>query len=85
MAAWVRLVEELVPAASGATRMLAVQPPALLVSASGSAVAQELRLRQFELLEAFAQSPDGVHLLELRVTVRPAADARPAGDRPVPR
>lgn len=71
MAAWERLVAELVPAAAGTTRMLAVQPPTLLVSAADGTVAQELRLRQHELLAAFARAPDGEHLLELRVTVRP--------------
>ncbi len=78
MAAWERLVAELVPGAAGSTRMLAVQPPALLVSAAGTAVAQELRLRQHELLGAFAASPDGEHLLELRISVRPV---EPAAER----
>ena len=72
MAAWQRLVGELVPAAAGATSVLAVQPPALVVSASSAIVAQELRLRQSQLLAAFAQAPDGARLFELRVVVRPA-------------
>ena len=71
MAAWQRLVEELVPAASGATQLLSIQPPALVVSAASPVVAQELRLRQAQLLAAFAQAPDGVRLLELRVALRP--------------
>jgi hypothetical protein len=71
MAAWQRLVEELVPAASGESLLLAVQPPALVVSASQPIVAQELKLRQAELLAAFARAPDGERLLELRVVVRP--------------
>lgn len=71
IAAWQRLVEELVPAASGESRLLAVQPPALVVTASHPIVAQELRLRQAELLAAFARAPDGERLLELRVVVRP--------------
>lgn len=75
MAAWERLVAELVPAAAGSTRMLGVQAPALLVTAGGTAVAQELRLRQHELLAAFAASPDGEHLLELRISVRPTERA----------
>jgi hypothetical protein len=33
-------------------------------------VAQELRLRQAQLLDAFARIPDGVHLIDLRVVVR---------------
>lgn len=78
--AWQRLVEELVPAASGATQLLAIQPPTLVVSASTPMIAQELRLRQASLLAAFARLPDGVHLLELRVAIRPPkppSDAAP--------
>jgi hypothetical protein len=71
MSGWERLVEEHVPAARGTSKLLAVQPPALVVSASDNVVAQELRLRQMELLTAFERMPDGVHLIELRVVVRP--------------
>lgn len=71
MLAWERLVGERVPAAAGLSQLLSVQPPALVVSASEPRVALELRLRQVELLEAFAQVPEGVHLIELRVVVRP--------------
>jgi hypothetical protein len=74
MAAWQRLVEELVPAASDASRLLSIQPPALVVSASSPIVAQELRLRQADLLAAFGRSRDGVHLLELRIVIRPPTD-----------
>ena len=42
MSAWERLVEELLPAARGASKLLAVQPPALVVSATDGMVAQEL-------------------------------------------
>lgn len=69
--AWKRLVEELLPAASDRSVLLAVQPPALVVSAPDGLVAQELRLRQADLLSAFARLPDGVRLFELRVVVRP--------------
>jgi hypothetical protein len=72
MATWQRIVEERVPRASGATSLLSLQPPALVVSATSPIVAQELRLRQAELLDAFAQAPDGQKLIELRVTIRPA-------------
>jgi hypothetical protein len=75
MSAWERLVEELLPAARGASKLLDVQPPALIVSATDNVVAQELRLRQGELLDAFGRLPDGVHLLELRVVVRPPGRA----------
>jgi hypothetical protein len=72
MAAWQRIVEELVPAASGSSNVLSVQPPTLVVSAASPIVAQELRLRQSQLLAAFAQAPDGARLIELRVVIRPA-------------
>ncbi|HWH23546.1 MAG TPA: DUF721 domain-containing protein [Candidatus Limnocylindria bacterium] len=69
VAAWQRLVGELVPIAAGST-LLAVQPPALVVSAASGSVAQELRLRQAALLATFEQSPEGERLLELRVVIR---------------
>jgi len=78
MSAWERLVEEHLPAAGGASKLLAVQTPALVVSATDNLVAQELRLRQTELLAAFARLPEGDHLLELRVIVRPAGRAFPS-------
>jgi hypothetical protein len=71
MSAWQRIVEERVPPASGASTLLDVQPPVLVVSATSPIVAQELRLRQHDLLAAFAQAPDGARLIELRVVVRP--------------
>ena len=71
MATWTRLVEELVPPAAGATTLLSIDPPALVVSASAPIVAQELRLRSRELLAAFGAAPGGRRLLELRVLVRP--------------
>jgi hypothetical protein len=84
MSAWQRLVEELVPRAAGATNLLSVQPPTLVVSAATPIVAQELRLRQVELLSAFGGSPEGVHLLELRVVLRPpgSVTASSRGDEP---
>jgi hypothetical protein len=72
MQAWERIVQERVPAASGASALLSLQPPTLVVSATSPIVAQELRLRQADLLDAFAQAPDGQRLIELRVVVRPA-------------
>jgi hypothetical protein len=72
MSAWERLVEEHLPAARGASKLIGVEPPALVVSASDGLIAQELRLRQTELLAAFGRMPDGAHLLELRVVVRPS-------------
>ena len=80
MVAWERLVGEHLPAAAGTSKLLSVQPPALVVSAADPRIALELRLRQAELLAAFAQAPEGVHLLELRVVVRP-----PGGPARLPR
>ncbi|MGI8929446.1 MAG: DciA family protein [Candidatus Limnocylindrales bacterium] len=75
MAAWQRIVEERVPAASGASSLLSLQPPTLVVSAASPIVAQELRLRQADLLAAFAQAPDGERMIELRVVVRTTSAA----------
>jgi hypothetical protein len=71
MAAWESLVAELVPAAAAGSRLLSIQPPTLVVSAPSPSVAQELRLRQATLLAAFAGAPGGMHLLELRIVIRP--------------
>ena len=72
VSAWQRIVAERVPAATGASNLLALQPPALVVSATSPIVAQELRLRQMDLLDAFARAPEGQKLIELRVVVRAA-------------
>jgi predicted nucleic acid-binding Zn ribbon protein len=70
LSSWQRIVEEQVPQAAGASRLLEVRPPTLIVSADDAAVAQELRLCSPQLLVAFASAPGGQHLLELRVVVR---------------
>jgi predicted nucleic acid-binding Zn ribbon protein len=73
IASWERLVAEHVPPAAGASRLLEVRAPALIVSADDGFVAQELLLHSDELLTAFAIAPGGSRLLELRpVTQRPA-------------
>jgi hypothetical protein len=81
MAAWERLVSERVPAATGQSRLLSIQPPALVVSAADPRVGLELRLRQAELLAAFGQVPEGIRLLELRVVVRPPRASNPPSGR----
>ncbi|MGD8485156.1 MAG: DciA family protein [Chloroflexota bacterium] len=78
---WRRIVEELVPAAAGATQLLEVRPPILIVSADDAPTGQELRLRSPELLEAFACAPGGQRLRELHVIVRKGR----SGDRAKPR
>ena len=78
MSSWRRIVEELVPAATGASRLLEVRPPVLFVSADDAPTGQELRLHSSELLEAFASAPGGQHLRDLQVVVRrpPSGDSR---------
>ena len=68
---WERLVGELVPPAAGATRLLEIRPPVLLVSADDALTGQELRLNAGLLLRAFADAPGGARVTELRVVVRP--------------
>lgn len=70
IASWERLVAELVPPAAGASRLLEIRAPALIVSAADGFVAQELLLRSDELLAAFATAPGGVRLLELRPVIQ---------------
>ena len=64
------IVAEHVPAAAGATQLLRIDGFSLVVDAEHPIVAQELRLRAPELLEAFGAAPGGIHARELRVTVR---------------
>jgi hypothetical protein len=64
------LVEERVPAASGACRVVGIEGFALDVETDAPIVAQELRLRSTELLAAFAAAPGGVGVRELRIRVR---------------
>lgn len=75
MAAWQRIVAERVPPAAGASVLLSLQPPVIVVSAKSQMVAQELRLRQADLLDAFARAPGGEKLIELRVVIRPAGSS----------
>ncbi len=67
---WSALVAERVPAASGACRLIRVDGFALVVEADAPIVAQELRLRTPELLDAFATAPGGRRATELRLRVR---------------
>ena len=64
------IVAERVPAASGACRLVRLDGFALLVEADAPIVAQELRLRSTELLDAFAAAPGGLRATEMRVRVR---------------
>jgi hypothetical protein len=64
------IVAERVPAAAGSCRVIQLEGFALDVEADAPIVAQELRFRSPELLAAFAASPGGVGVRELRVRVR---------------
>ena len=81
VASWTRIVEELVPAAGGASKLLEMRPPKLIVSADDAPTAQELRLRSSELLEAFASAPGGQRLLELQIVVRRPSSGESAEPR----
>ena len=64
------LVAERVPAAAGACRVIGIEGFALDVEVDAPIVAQELRLRAPELLAAFAATPGGTGIREVRVRVR---------------
>lgn len=69
-AAWDRLVQARVPAATGGSRPLRLERDGtLIVEASAPIVGQELRLRTDELLSAYAEMPDGIRATSLRVVV----------------
>ncbi len=70
ISSWRRVVEERVPAAAGATRLIELRPPVCIVSADDPATAQELRLHTTELLDAFANMPGGRRLLELKIVIQ---------------
>jgi len=72
MATFEAIVAERVPAAAGACRVIRLDGFDLVVEADAPIVAQELRLRSTELLEAFAASPAGVGARDLRINVRRA-------------
>jgi Dna[CI] antecedent, DciA len=67
---WSAIVAERVPAASGACRLIRIDGYALVIEADAPIVAQELRLRTPELLEAFGAAPGGFRGRELRLRVR---------------
>jgi hypothetical protein len=69
IATFERLVAERVPAAAGSCRVSRIDGFAAIVQADAPIVAQELRLRAPELLEAFRSTPAGLGLTELRVTL----------------
>lgn len=70
MATFEALVAERVPAAAGACRVVRLEGGAIDVEADAPIVAQELRLRAPELLSAFAATPGGTGIRNVRVHVR---------------
>lgn len=64
------IVSERLPAAAGACRVIRLEGFAIDVEADAPIVAQELRLRGPELLTAFAATPGGLGVRDLRVHVR---------------
>jgi hypothetical protein len=64
---WDALVAERVPAASGACRLVRVEPDALVVAVDEPIVAAELRMRALELLAAFGAAPGGARVRLLRL------------------
>jgi hypothetical protein len=73
-ATWTAIIGEHLPAAAGASRLLAVDAGTLIVEADAPIVGQELRLRATELLEAFSGAPGGARVRELRVRIRATRD-----------
>lgn len=71
-ATWERLVAERVPAAAGASQLVELRDDegAIVVSVDRPIVAQEMRLRAAELLEAFARVPGVGNPRQLHVVVR---------------
>ncbi len=83
MAAWGRLVAERVPGAAGASVLLELRDDGtVMVGAEAPIVAQELRLRSDELLEAFAQAPGGRRMRQLQVVVRAPGTGHRSSGRP---
>jgi Dna[CI] antecedent, DciA len=70
MATFESVVAERVPAAAGSCRIVALEGFAIDVEADAPIVAQELRLRSSELITAFAATPGGAGVRDLRVHVR---------------
>lgn len=68
--AWERVVASILPAAVGGSRLVRAEASFILVEADAPIVAQELRIRLPELLEAFRAAPGGYPAGEVRIAVR---------------
>ena len=67
---WSAIVGERLAAAAGSCRLVRVDGRTLVVEADDPTVGQELRLRSWDLVRAFAAAPGGAGVTELRVVVR---------------
>jgi hypothetical protein len=67
---WEAIVAELVPAASGSCRLVAIEAGALVVEADAPIVAQEVRLSTPQLLAAFGAAPGRARADEVRIRIR---------------
>ena len=76
MATFEAIVAERVPAAAGACRVLRLEGFDVVVEADAPIVAQELQLRRPELERAFAATPAGAGVREIRITNRRAGVGR---------
>jgi predicted nucleic acid-binding Zn ribbon protein len=76
IATWDAIVEERVPPAAGACRLVRLEPGAIVVAADEPIVAAELRMRAVELLDAFAAAPGGARVRFLRLAGEPGRDPR---------
>lgn len=81
-ATWDAIVAERVPPASGACRLVRLEPDAIVVAADEPIVAAELRMRALELLAAFGAAPGGARVRFLRLVGEQAPDS---GGRRSPR
>ena len=73
---WDALVAERVPAASGACRLVRLEPDAVVVAVDEPIVAAELRMRALELLGAFGSAPGGARVRLLRLVGASGAGSR---------
>jgi len=64
------IVAERVPAAHGACRATGIDGATLLVEADAPIVAQELRLHETALADAFRTAPAGAPVTAIRVSIR---------------
>jgi hypothetical protein len=72
MATFDRLIAELVPSVVGACRVTRVEAAVVVVEADAPIVAQELHLHRPELERAFAATPAGAGVREIRIANRRA-------------